>query len=365
VPSRLNRLVRQYVTFAVCFTNVIVLLVLINVGFVALRWVYRLVKSDQIVALRQAYPGKSDDEIRALFAETWSGSWQYSSWVGFRETPRRGPRVNVTDEGYRLTHRKDLDLGADGIKVFVFGGSTTFGYGVADEETIPAWLQKRLDALYPDRKIQVFNFGRGYYFSTQEVTLLQQLLREGKRPDIAVFVDGLNEGQREPYYYTEMSLAFEGLNTKPSVLLRMYADTTATSRGLKKILGKKEAGVLEQAVSPQRTVQIFEHNRRVVRLLAREFDFTSYFFIQPIPAYRNSFGKHPFLPNGWPPGVEEHLTESLTLMDRLVDGKDTFSLTGLFEKYSKLPFVDELHYTSAACDMIAAGIARELRIPQR
>ena len=74
----------------------------------------------------------------------------------------------------------------------------------------------------------------------------------------------------------------------------------------------------ERAVSPQRTVQIFEHNRRVARLLARECDFTSYFFIQPIPAYRNSFGKHPFMPNGSPSGVEEHLTESLTLMDRLL-----------------------------------------------
>ena len=144
----------------------------------------------------------------------------------------------------------------------------------------------------------------------------------------------------------------------------MYADTTATSRGLKKILGKKP-GVLEEAVSPQRIVQIFEHNRRVVRLLAREFDFTSYFFIQPIPGHRNSFGKHPFMPNGWPPGVEENLTGSLTLMDRLADGKDTFSLTGLFEKYSKLPFADDVHYTSAACDMIAERIARELRIPQR
>ena len=43
------------------------------------------------------------------------------------------------------------------------------------------------------RRVNVYNFGAGAHFSTQEVTYFQNLLRGGFVPDFAVFIDGLND----------------------------------------------------------------------------------------------------------------------------------------------------------------------------
>ena len=51
--------------------------------------------------------------------------------------------------------------------MFVFGGSTTFGYGVPDEQTIASHLQEVLSH-QTAREVRVYNFGRGMYRSSQE-----------------------------------------------------------------------------------------------------------------------------------------------------------------------------------------------------
>src|SRR5262249_16264640 len=77
-------------------------------------------------------------------------------------------------------------------RVFVFGGSTTFGYGVPDDETIPAYLQQALRARGIN-DVALFNFGVGNYYSTQERIAFLRLLTDGRSPEIAIFIDGINE----------------------------------------------------------------------------------------------------------------------------------------------------------------------------
>src|SRR5262249_15912744 len=77
--------------------------------------------------------------------------------------------------------------------VFVFGGSTTWGGGNMDGETLPAYLQALLRQRAGTDRINGYNFGAGAHFSTQEVTYLQNRLRDGFIPDMAVFIDGLND----------------------------------------------------------------------------------------------------------------------------------------------------------------------------
>src|SRR5712692_8851921 len=52
-------------------------------------------------------------------------------------------------------------------------------------------------ALPPARRpgvaVRVYKFGAGYYFSTGERVQFEQLLLAGSVPDVAVFVDGLND----------------------------------------------------------------------------------------------------------------------------------------------------------------------------
>ena len=168
--------------------------------------------SRNLEALQQVYPGMTKLDISLLLDETWNRPWQYEPWVGFKEIPRTGKFVNISDQGFRYSYIKNLKLDARGINIYVFGGSTTFGYSVDDASTIPSHLQKHLSARYPEKEINVFNFGRGYYYSTQEVALLIQLLTHNYKPTIAIFIDGLNEGLRVPEYSREMSMMFDAYN---------------------------------------------------------------------------------------------------------------------------------------------------------
>src|SRR6202034_2026573 len=76
--------------------------------------------------------------------------------------------------------------------IFLFGGSTTFGVGVPDDETIPSYLQEYM-AAHCATPAAVYNFGRLGYFSTQEAMLFYRLLSSGAVPAAAVFVDGIND----------------------------------------------------------------------------------------------------------------------------------------------------------------------------
>ena len=125
--------------------------------------------------LRKAYPGYSDAEIGRLLEETWDNRpFEYDPFTQYKEHPFAGKWVNVDQNGLRRSKiGGPWPPGRENLNVFLFGGSTTFGYGVADEETIAVHLQKFLDGRL-DRPVKVYNFGAACFFSTQERHSLRQ-----------------------------------------------------------------------------------------------------------------------------------------------------------------------------------------------
>lgn len=87
----------------------------------------------------------------------------------------------------------------DRYNVFVFGGSTTFGYGLPDWQTVPSFIQDILRKR--GKKAAIYNFGTSYFYSTHELLSFQRLLMAGYKPDLALFIDGLND-----FYYQNSDL---------------------------------------------------------------------------------------------------------------------------------------------------------------
>ena len=105
--------------------------------------------------------------------------------------------------------------------IFLFGGSTTFGYGVSDNQTIASYLQEYLTK-NTDSNICVYNFGRGYYYLTQERILYEQLLTSGFVPDLAIFIDGLNDlafNNNEPFFTDRLRQLFTAGTVEMSIKL--------------------------------------------------------------------------------------------------------------------------------------------------
>jgi hypothetical protein len=126
--------------------NTLVLLILINL---ALWGAHRIASAlhgggDQISPVLQgAYPRMSAAEIGRLLGETKALSYVYEPFTQFREAPCQGTYVNISSNGFRLVQGQGpWPPSLDNYNVFVFGGSTTLGCGVADGETVPSRLQE-------------------------------------------------------------------------------------------------------------------------------------------------------------------------------------------------------------------------------
>jgi len=73
-------------------------------------------------------------------------------------------------------------------QIFCFGGSTTYGTFTKDSQTWPAFLEALLDS------VEVVNFGVPGFVPTQETNQFIYLLKLGYRPDLVIFMDGVNIG---------------------------------------------------------------------------------------------------------------------------------------------------------------------------
>lgn len=117
---------------------------------------------------------------------------------GLRMHWLEGPRHDAAAVDVRMDRHDKLMCR----KVWMFGGSTTIGLGLAEADSLPAQLQLALNAgtLTPTGKPAwcVFNLGMGSQEAAQEFLLFYELLQRGHRPDLVVFLDGLNESMGGP-----------------------------------------------------------------------------------------------------------------------------------------------------------------------
>ena len=194
-----------YVGFSVALTNFVVLIVALNlVLFIFFQHDVGSILSHNLRSSEtersienQLWPGWSEPELSQLISETVSvvrvENYDYDEITQLRLRPQHSRYVNVEAPGFRrIRQQGPWPLDRSAINVFVFGGSTTFGLCMDDDDTIPSFLQELVGA-GSRGQINVYNFGRPGYTSTQELLLYLSLLRGGFVPSVAVFIDGLND----------------------------------------------------------------------------------------------------------------------------------------------------------------------------
>lgn len=119
---------------------------------------------------------------------------EWNPYIYWRRKPFKGKYINVDSQGIRYTWNK-TDALKTSVKVkniFVFGGSTIWGYQSRDEYTIPSVFSKFLSQ-DSELKINITNFGETGYVNTQEMIMLLCELQKGNVPDMVIFYDGFND----------------------------------------------------------------------------------------------------------------------------------------------------------------------------
>ncbi len=149
-----------------------------------------LLADDDLRAGLPAYDGV-DYDPRALLEEVRkSDRTVYEPYTIWKRRAYRGEYTTIDIAGSRGTVGNSSS--DDALQVWMFGGSAVWGVGAPDGETIPSHLALLLnDTLGIDANVR--NLGRRGYVSTQEIVYLMRELQAGRRPDIVIFYNGVND----------------------------------------------------------------------------------------------------------------------------------------------------------------------------
>jgi hypothetical protein len=202
---QLTRVRNFYITTAIIWLSSSIGIV----SFIGASYVYTWIRYPKPAAVSHPYSPHaraaalhtlSNAAAASLFREfdklETSRMYVYQPWVGFSERVFHSPLLNV-DPGEPLPTRRTVEpagVAASNKTIWLFGGSTQFGWGVPDNQTIASHLSAILST--GPTHYTVVNHGHTEFYFSQEAILFATLLRHGRKCDIAVFLDGLNDSQR-------------------------------------------------------------------------------------------------------------------------------------------------------------------------
>ena len=228
-------------------------------------------------------------ELRASFATQWE------PYVYWRRQPQVGRYVNVDSAGHRRT-AQGVARGGTVRRVFFFGGSTMWGTGARDEMTIPSQVAARL-AERGVRDVAITNLGETGYVFTQSLLELALELRRGSRPDVVVFLDGLddvasavldggaglpqNEANRVDEYRLGRLLASDN---DLRALGMLGLATAARSHLLRRLAALASSAAVSGPPADtlgRDVVDTYASTADLVEALARRYGFCAFYFWQP------------------------------------------------------------------------------------
>ena len=149
-----------------------------------------LLADDDLRAGLPAYDYADYDPRELLEEVRKSDRAVYEPYTVWKRRPYRGTHTTIDITGSRRTVGNSSS--EDALDIWVFGGSAVWGVGAPDHETIPSHLAALLNGKLGIES-NVRNLGRRGFVSTQEVIFLMRELQAGRRPDVVVFYNGVND----------------------------------------------------------------------------------------------------------------------------------------------------------------------------
>lgn len=308
----------------------------------------------------ESYQFSTDEQARIIGLEfdTWAqnGHWQVHPWTALTSRDFVGELFNIDGDGIRRTTPPDAQYDEkQPIRIWMFGGSTMFGWGLPDDWTIPSILQRELQSRLPDYQIQVTNFGVPIYGTSQELALFIANLRIRPQPHAVVFMDGLNDvwfamnTNSQTTLPETLSLAWEqeirDLTTDNQAWVTFKPAFPLNRLGIPFSQGSVGARYAMQFTFDRdpdkrlgQTIITYRFNRKTITDIANTNGILPLFLLQPwedeefYPTFLGGVGNHP------------HTVDITTILDDV-----------------EYPIhVDDFHYSDYASQIIANVIADEL-----
>ncbi len=182
-------LIRRSKTFTkIVGINFIILLIILFTPAFLLRFYRALAprfvrSSTQTSDKRAYYPTYQNRKFAIeLYSEEEKIFSKYRSYIGWRREKAKFKYINILPP---YNTRKSKGEAIDN-SVWFFGGSTMWGTGVSDLQTIPSHFNSLTNT-------PVYNFGEPGYNSRQSLNQLLNVIGDDHKPSVVIFYDGVND----------------------------------------------------------------------------------------------------------------------------------------------------------------------------
>ncbi len=299
----------------------------------------------------------SEKQLVTLNNETWKNydKFRFVPFVGHTETDRIGKLVNFSEENGRYVKRPNECKR----NIYLYGGSTTFGYNVTDKQTIGFYLQK----LFKDDTC-VYNHGRAYFYSKQENNLFINHLENKKIISDAIFLDGINERCGGYEYMNYISNSFRLLVERPFNMWKISLDNfikTLPVVQLANSLTSSERWIQDSnnniltigsCVSNIELNDLYEERVLVREAICKKKDINCFSFLQPMAG---SSGKQ----------IDKLLTkERVEILQNkynsLKKARGIIDLKYILDNHDELSYIDGVHYSPKTNELIAKELFQYL-----
>ncbi len=340
----------------------------------------------------QAYP-VNESWVPAYFRAMNSVRMRWYPFVYWKTAPMRSAYLNIDRHSNRINWNPPRSKANKPLlRVFAFGGSTTWGAGARDDYTIPSLLSKYL-AGNPLYDIEVRNFGQMGWVTSQEVIYLYELLRRGERPDLVIFYDGINDTflgyqdgiagltQNEFLRAEEFGILASSSGRKRlyRTALRSFLMNTGMADLIKLLAGRDEATVERGEVGPiasiaylappgdfegadaveQDVVNIYLFNQQMVRTLGDRFGFRALFYWQPVVYCKHPLTRYEQAFIG-ARSRREFFTGTYRRLSDAAQANQVYDISGILNgDPAKTYFVDQWHITEEGNAVVAHRMAAD------
>ncbi len=218
---------------------------------------------------------------------------EWAPFLSYKLKSFKGKHNTIDSFGRRKTFQpKQVD--STPFKIFCFGGSTMYGVGARDFYTIPSELSKLIDKQFPNKNIEIINFGSFGYSRNTENILLQQELLKNNIPDLVIFYDGVNEvnvpyisgSTRVPLGAKNRIYEYEIMFNKSKQIRSLYL-----SSNIKRFVNFIQHKIFEpEPINtqdiirnlPKKIVDNFKQNIELTHSLKKHYKFKVFNFLQPV-----------------------------------------------------------------------------------
>lgn len=287
----------------------------------------------------------------------------------FETEPFQGRYINVGLDGLRRTWNRAA--GKDDARVYMFGGSTIWGFGTRDEGTIPSALSRLL--AQAGLAVQVKNFGQNSHVSTQQVIVLLRALATEPAPDVVIFYDGAND------VGSSLLTGFAGQTFAENDRAREFQILWRSSKLFSALVASSGFGRLSRFIEPPRpfpappdperadqlareVVQRYAANVRLVEESGRNLGFRPIFYWQP--TVQDKRHKSPYeqslLERDKAVDFFERVHRNLVAHQALARNENFHDLTKLFAEERRPCYIDRVHLSEEANRTVAARMLADV-----